>query len=59
MTDISSILHSGYQHPVSRSWQSQGRNLTKSMFMYPSEFQFRSSLRTCFSGRSGVPVFLI
>ncbi|EPQ28879.1 uncharacterized protein PFL1_03680 [Pseudozyma flocculosa PF-1] len=32
---LTSILHSGYQHPVTRSWQNQGRNLTKSMFMYP------------------------
>lgn len=31
----SSILHSGYQHPVTRAWQNQGRNLSKSMFMYP------------------------
>ncbi|KAJ8077300.1 Aminolevulinate dehydratase [Marasmius tenuissimus] len=32
--DISSILQGGYQHPLSRSWQSR-RQLTKSMFMYP------------------------
>ncbi|KDN38785.1 putative porphobilinogen synthase [Tilletiaria anomala UBC 951] len=35
MADLKSILHSGYQHPVSRSWQAQGRSLTKDMFMYP------------------------
>ncbi|PWN54116.1 putative porphobilinogen synthase [Violaceomyces palustris] len=34
-SELNSILHSGYQHPTSRAWQSQGRNLTKSMFMYP------------------------
>ncbi|OJA16111.1 hypothetical protein AZE42_10419 [Rhizopogon vesiculosus] len=32
--DISSVLQGGYQHPVSRSWQSRCE-LTKSMFMYP------------------------
>ncbi|KAH8828547.1 tetrapyrrole biosynthesis, porphobilinogen synthase [Flagelloscypha sp. PMI_526] len=32
--DISSVLQGGYQHPLSRSWQSQ-RTLTKSMLMYP------------------------
>jgi len=32
--DISSVLQGGYQHPLSRSWQSRGV-LTKSMFMYP------------------------
>ncbi|ESK96692.1 delta-aminolevulinic acid dehydratase [Moniliophthora roreri MCA 2997] len=32
--DISSILQGGYQHPLSRSWQSK-RQLTKSMLMYP------------------------
>ncbi|KAI5889409.1 tetrapyrrole biosynthesis, porphobilinogen synthase [Schizophyllum commune H4-8] len=32
--DISSILQGGYQHPVSRAWQSP-RQLTKSMLMYP------------------------
>lgn len=32
--DISSILQGGYQHPLSRSWQSR-RQLTKSMLMYP------------------------
>ncbi|KIL68823.1 hypothetical protein M378DRAFT_831693 [Amanita muscaria Koide BX008] len=32
--DISSILQGGYQHPLSRSWQTR-RTLTKSMFMYP------------------------
>lgn len=35
MLPNSSILHSGYQHPVTRAWQNQGRNITKSMFMYP------------------------
>ncbi|CDR98685.1 probable porphobilinogen synthase [Sporisorium scitamineum] len=34
-SDLNSILHSGYQHPVTRAWQNQGRNITKSMFMYP------------------------
>lgn len=33
--NISSLLHAGYAHPTSRAWQSQSRNLTKSMFMYP------------------------
>lgn len=28
-------MHSGYQHPVTRAWANQGRNITKSMFMYP------------------------
>ncbi|KAK2467337.1 hypothetical protein APHAL10511_000572 [Amanita phalloides] len=32
--DISSVLQGGYQHALSRSWQSR-RALTKSMFMYP------------------------
>ncbi|KAG8968404.1 Aminolevulinate dehydratase [Tulasnella sp. 419] len=32
--DISSILQGGYNHPLSRTWQSQ-RQLTKSMLMYP------------------------
>ncbi|KZT57772.1 tetrapyrrole biosynthesis, porphobilinogen synthase [Calocera cornea HHB12733] len=32
--EISSILQGGYNHPTSRSWQSQ-RQLTKSMLMYP------------------------
>ncbi|PFH50884.1 hypothetical protein AMATHDRAFT_3517 [Amanita thiersii Skay4041] len=32
--DISSVLQGGYQHSLSRSWQSR-RALTKSMFMYP------------------------
>ncbi|KAJ6500040.1 hypothetical protein C8R47DRAFT_1110185 [Mycena vitilis] len=32
--DISSILQGGYQHPLSRQWQSK-RQLTKSMLMYP------------------------
>ncbi|XP_006461195.1 hypothetical protein AGABI2DRAFT_192728 [Agaricus bisporus var. bisporus H97] len=32
--DISSILQGGYQHPLSRSWQTRSA-LTKSMFMYP------------------------
>jgi porphobilinogen synthase len=32
--DISSILQGGYQHPLSRSWQSR-RGLTKDMLMYP------------------------
>jgi porphobilinogen synthase len=32
--EISSILQGGYQHPLSRSWQSR-RDLTKGMLMYP------------------------
>ncbi|KAJ6625483.1 hypothetical protein B0H10DRAFT_612161 [Mycena sp. CBHHK59/15] len=32
--DISSILQGGYQHPLSRQWQS-ARQLTKAMLMYP------------------------
>ena len=31
----SSILAGGYNHPLTRSWQSQSRNLTKEMLMYP------------------------
>ncbi|KAK6359542.1 Aminolevulinate dehydratase [Orbilia brochopaga] len=34
MADISSILHGGYHHPLSRSWQGE-RQLTKSMLVYP------------------------
>ncbi|KAI4156963.1 MAG: hypothetical protein L6R39_000873 [Caloplaca ligustica] len=32
--DISSQLHGGYGHPLSRAWQSE-RQLTKSMLIYP------------------------
>ncbi|KAL4930018.1 porphobilinogen synthase HEM2 [Aspergillus undulatus] len=32
--DISSQLHSGYSHPLSRSWQAE-RQLTKEMLIYP------------------------
>ncbi|KAL9010976.1 MAG: hypothetical protein Q9173_004138 [Seirophora scorigena] len=32
--DISSQLHGGYGHPLSRSWQAE-RQLTKSMLIYP------------------------
>ncbi|KAH9043380.1 tetrapyrrole biosynthesis porphobilinogen synthase [Lactarius pseudohatsudake] len=32
--DISSVLQGGYNHPLSRQWQSR-RGLDKSMFMYP------------------------
>ncbi|KAI9709182.1 MAG: Aminolevulinate dehydratase [Candelaria pacifica] len=32
--DISSQLHGGYSHPLSRSWQAE-RQLTKSMLIYP------------------------
>ncbi|KAJ5808934.1 tetrapyrrole biosynthesis porphobilinogen synthase [Penicillium riverlandense] len=32
--DISSQLHSGYSHPLSRSWQAE-RQLTKDMLIYP------------------------
>ncbi|CEH18314.1 tetrapyrrole porphobilinogen synthase [Ceraceosorus bombacis] len=35
MSDISSQLHGGYAHSLSRSWQGQSRRITKSMFMYP------------------------
>src|SRR4051794_17397645 len=34
MSDISSILHGGYHHPLSRLWQAE-RQLTKSMLVYP------------------------
>lgn len=30
-----SILQGGYAHPLTRSWQSQSRSLTKEMLMYP------------------------
>lgn len=33
-TPISSILQGGYNHPLSREWQSE-RQLTKSMFIFP------------------------
>ncbi|RXK37087.1 porphobilinogen synthase [Tremella mesenterica] len=33
--EISSILHGGIHHPLLRSWQANGRTLTKSMFIYP------------------------
>ncbi|TFY75451.1 hypothetical protein EWM64_g8559, partial [Hericium alpestre] len=32
--EISSVLQGGYNHPLSREWQSR-RRLDKSMFMYP------------------------
>lgn len=32
--DISSQLHAGYSHPLSRAWQAE-RQLTKSMLVYP------------------------
>lgn len=32
---FSSILQGGYAHPLSRSWQTQGRKLRKEMLMYP------------------------
>ncbi|RKU45710.1 Aminolevulinate dehydratase [Coniochaeta pulveracea] len=32
--DLSSQLHSGYSHPLARSWQAE-RQLTKSMLIYP------------------------
>lgn len=32
--DISSQLHSGYSHPLSRAWQAE-RQLTKAMLIYP------------------------
>lgn len=31
----SSILQGGYHHPTLRQMQNHGRNLTKSMFIYP------------------------
>jgi porphobilinogen synthase len=33
--DISSVLHGGMHHPTLRSYQSNGRSLTKSMLIYP------------------------
>ncbi|ORY32820.1 putative porphobilinogen synthase [Naematelia encephala] len=33
--DVSSVLHGGYHHPTLRQWQNNGRNLTKSMLIYP------------------------
>ncbi|WWD17177.1 hypothetical protein CI109_101615 [Kwoniella shandongensis] len=33
--DVTSMISGGIHHPVLRSWQSNGRNLTKSMFIYP------------------------
>ena len=30
-----SILQGGYHHPTLRTWQNNGRNLTKDMFVYP------------------------
>ncbi|OXC87273.1 porphobilinogen synthase [Cryptococcus neoformans AD1-7a] len=32
---ISSVLHGGIHHPTLRTWQANGRNLTKSMLIYP------------------------
>jgi porphobilinogen synthase len=32
---VSSVLHGGIHHPLLRSYQSSGRNLVKSMFIYP------------------------
>jgi delta-aminolevulinic acid dehydratase/porphobilinogen synthase len=31
----SSILQGGYHHPTLRTWQNNGRSLTKDMFIYP------------------------
>lgn len=31
----SSVLHGGIHHPTLRTWQANGRNLTKSMLIYP------------------------
>ncbi|KAL7421925.1 Aminolevulinate dehydratase [Cryptotrichosporon argae] len=33
--EISSVLHGGIHHPLARTWQNQGRNLSKTQFMYP------------------------
>lgn len=33
--DLRSILHGGMHHPTLRTYQNNGRNLTKAMFMYP------------------------
>jgi len=30
-----SVLQGGYHHPTLRTWQNNGRNLTKDMFIYP------------------------
>jgi hypothetical protein len=32
---IRSVLQGGYHHPTLRTWQNNGRNLTKDMFIYP------------------------
>jgi porphobilinogen synthase len=34
MSDISSILHGGYHHPLTRTWQAE-KTLTKAALMYP------------------------
>jgi len=35
MSDISSQLHGGYAHDLTRAWSAQSSSLTKSMFMLP------------------------
>ena len=32
---VSSLLHSSYQHPVTRSWQSGGGKLTRENLVFP------------------------
>ncbi|KAJ2991911.1 hypothetical protein HDV02_003395 [Globomyces sp. JEL0801] len=32
---ITSLLHSGYQHPITRSWQADGRRISKQSLIYP------------------------
>ena len=33
--ELSSLLHSGYQHPVSRAWQSFSPTITPQSLLYP------------------------
>ncbi|KAJ3255934.1 hypothetical protein HK103_005850 [Boothiomyces macroporosus] len=33
--EIGSLLHSGYQHPLTRAWQNDGKVLTKSNLVFP------------------------
>lgn len=35
LTNHRSVLQGGYHHPTLRTWQNNGRNLTKDMFIYP------------------------
>ena len=32
---VSSLLHSGYQHPVTRYWQSMNTRITKESLLFP------------------------